>query len=262
MNDELRAYLLNEREFPDLADLPIRWDGIPADAHLPHSNRRKRDDLVEGYYIWSQSKPWAWEGLQRLKETLLERQEPMPWILEHWAHEADSGQRKCPSRVGRPPEDARDIRIWGVHDALLEEGLARTQAIEDIANTIHKSPETVRSALRKATRLLEASLARPVTKRNRRPIPHWLEQAVPYIAPEHWASDEFQFHLERLTRVPIVRRPSRPFDFGTATRVPRRPPVIPAWVSEGMRPLIPRTQWEDAEFQYHLRMMGLVPFKG
>ena len=154
----LREFLLNEnREFPELADLPRRWDMIPPDAVTTHPDLlpiyTQRDTLLASYSNWAFTKRWAWEGLRRLLETLTERQEPIPEILQSWANAASVGSRQQPGQGrGRPPEDERDNRMRLALAVLRAEGLTRETAINEIANACYLSPEAVTSAIRKMER--------------------------------------------------------------------------------------------------------------
>ena len=150
--DDLREFLLNvDDKFPELADLPYWWEQIPADAVDPDlPNYRARDLLVWGYSNWAFSKPWAWEGLRRLLDTLLERREPIPAPLQRWALAVASGRRKPPGTGrGRPDEGERNARIIHAFRVLQNQGYTQAQAINKIADVVCRDSETVSSVIKK-----------------------------------------------------------------------------------------------------------------
>ena len=57
---------INDRKyFPKLEDLPSKWDSIPPDAPDPrYPEISWREAQLICYLNWSETKPWAWEGLQ------------------------------------------------------------------------------------------------------------------------------------------------------------------------------------------------------
>ena len=147
------ADFLNDEpgRYPRLADLPYWWDNTPPDAmdgQLP--NYTQRVILLASYTNWSHTKSWAWEGLRRLLETLLGRQEPIPDILQVWAYEVASGHLKKPGQGrGRREEAERNARIMASLRILTAQGFTEKATIEEIADALHCEVETVRSAIRK-----------------------------------------------------------------------------------------------------------------
>ena len=85
-----------------LEDLPFWWAAIPPDERDPNlPDYLMRDTSLISYSNWAFTKPWAWEGLRRLLDTLLERREPIPEFLQEWANNVASGRRKPPEKLGR-----------------------------------------------------------------------------------------------------------------------------------------------------------------
>ncbi len=80
--EELRAFLENgDGRIPELADLPAWWD-LASDAPDPELDGcSQRAFLIVCYSSWAFTETWAWEGLRRLLDTLLERHEPVPEFL-------------------------------------------------------------------------------------------------------------------------------------------------------------------------------------
>ena len=76
---ELSDFLNDETgRYPELADLPYRWDRIPEDAmacDLP--NYTERTMLLVACNNCTSTKPWAWKGLRRLLEKFQKRREPI-----------------------------------------------------------------------------------------------------------------------------------------------------------------------------------------
>ena len=151
--DDLREFLFNEDGMsPELADLPYWWEQIPPDQRATDMPKhRERDVLISCYSNWAFTKPWAWEGLRRLLETLMERREPIPEALQCWANAAASGQRKPPGTGrGRPQEGERNARIMHAFRVLQSPmGCTQEQAIDLIADAVYLSPDGVRSVIRK-----------------------------------------------------------------------------------------------------------------
>ena len=153
--DELRDFIDNpDGWFPELEDLPVWWDLIPPDEladELP--SYRERDVLIMSYSNWAFSKPWAWEGLRRLLETLRERREAIPEPLAAWAFAVATGSRTEPGTgPGRPTEAERDFRIAVVVRRLRADGYTREEAEVLVAQAAVMHHETVRSALRRVRR--------------------------------------------------------------------------------------------------------------
>ena len=154
----LREFLFNEDgKYPKLADLPRWWEMTPPDAITTHSDLlpiyAERDVLLASYSNWAFTKPWAWEGLRHLLETLTKRREPIPELLQTWANAVAIGSRKPPAQGrGRPAEDERDYRMLHAFRILRDEGLTRKEAIDEIADAIHLNPESVKSQIRKIGR--------------------------------------------------------------------------------------------------------------
>ncbi len=144
LNDETGFY-------PTLADLPYWWDRIPPDAmdsNLP--NYTQRTTLLAAYNNWAFTKPWAWEGLQRLLGTLRDRQEPIPDILQWWAYAVASGRWQSPGQGrGRKENAERNARIMHSLSVLTNQGFTNEASICEIAGALCCAKETVRSAIRK-----------------------------------------------------------------------------------------------------------------
>ena len=149
--DKLADFLKNENgQYSELADLPLWWDAIPPDTRDPnHSNYLMRDIMIFSYMNWSFTKPWAWEGLKRLLNTLLERGEPIPEPLQKWANCFASGKRIPPNKRGRKENSERDARIMAAYRAFRANEYSSEKAMEIIADAIHLSPEAVKSVFQK-----------------------------------------------------------------------------------------------------------------
>ena len=149
---ELDDFLNDESDYwPTLADLPHWWDRIPPDAmdgDLPDYTQRTM--LLVAYSNWAFTKPWAWEGLRRLLETLRERRELIPDILESWAYDVAAGRRRIPGQGrGRKENAERNARIIHSLRVLATQGFTREAAMDEIAEALSCDVETVRSAIRK-----------------------------------------------------------------------------------------------------------------
>ena len=165
MDDELREFLLNkDSRYPSLEDLPYRWEQIPADEPSRIAPQYPHRVMLLGWYSnWAYTKPWAWEGLRRLLDMLLERHAPIPGLLQRWANQAASRQRLPPNRSGAPEKDDRNDRIVHALRVLLERRLTVEKAISEIASVFPSSDpmssdpmssetmssETIRSVIRK-----------------------------------------------------------------------------------------------------------------
>ena len=139
--EDIRSFVENEDgSYPELADLPARWDSIPPDARDPQlENYLARDVLIWGYVNWAFSKRWAWDGLSRLLVTLEDRREPIPKALKDWACSVVSrqarGTLKVPHKIRNPdfaPKDDRDMRIMRVYNILREGGWPEEKAKKEI----------------------------------------------------------------------------------------------------------------------------------
>ena len=148
---ELRAFIDNEDgSFPELADLPFWWDQTPdaPDPELP--NYSQRQILIASYSNWAFTKHWAWEGLRRLLDVLLERGEPVPEILrEVWSDPVAAGRREPPSRLGRPDKAERDARLTHAVRLLRGQGFTQYAAMCAIEDAACMPYATVRSAVRR-----------------------------------------------------------------------------------------------------------------
>ena len=152
------AAILNDEEgkyFPRaLSNLPFVWDRTPPDlrdSELP--NYHHRDIILASYSNWAFDWVWAWEGLRRLLETLMERREPIPEILQMWAYALASGSRKPPGQgPGRKANSERNVRILAVFRVLKAHGYTDVAAMKMIADLLETkiSCEAVRAAIRKA----------------------------------------------------------------------------------------------------------------
>ena len=152
--EKLKAFLNNtDGHYAELADLPFWWDNTPPDARDPElPNYSRRQMLLASYSNWAFTKPWAWEGLRRLLDTLTERREPIPDTLQLWANAAASGRRKPPDlhKRGRKDETERDVRIIDAIRVMRQvHGYSRQAAMQEIARAINVSFDTVRSAVRR-----------------------------------------------------------------------------------------------------------------
>jgi hypothetical protein len=150
--DKLRAFLTNEDgKVAELADLPVWWDRIPADAMAPDlPTYPERIVLIASYMNWSHTRPWAWAGLQRLLRVLRERREPIPELLTDWALNVASSTPWPRRGRGRPREDERDGRVLYALSLLRRDGLTKEKAIEKIACALPDVDyDGVRSIVRK-----------------------------------------------------------------------------------------------------------------
>lgn len=136
MNDVLRELLSEDSRF-GLSNLPYWWDQFEPE---------ERTGLLVFYCTWFTVKPWAWEGLRRLLETLMERREPIPVALQRWATFNAIGRIRPPTRVGPPNKDDRDLRIFAYFRSLRRRGYGVEEAYEKIAAAIDQQPQSVRSA--------------------------------------------------------------------------------------------------------------------
>ena len=82
--------------------------------------------------------------------TLLERSEPIPPTLQLWCIEVAIGKRRPPGQRRGPKEQSnRDVRIVAAFHALRKEGATYDKAFEIIGDVICRSPEAVRSVIRR-----------------------------------------------------------------------------------------------------------------
>ena len=143
----IRAFVEDEGDkFSELADLPFWWDAIPEDepdSGLPAYTARHM--LLSSYSNWSFTKHWAWSGMKQLLAVLLERREPIPEALQHWAYAVALGTRPRPRKAKNAE---RNARLMHVVRALHEElELSKEDAIGEIAVALSMSEGTVRSAV-------------------------------------------------------------------------------------------------------------------
>ncbi len=151
----IRKFVAGEDgRYPELADLPTRWDSIPPAARtLDLPNYLARDVLIWSYSNFAFTKRWAWDGLHRLSVTLEERREPIPSSLLEFAHQVWTGSRTRPRKQpGKSPyaaKDDRDFRIMYLVGVLRKGGLSREKAIANVAEGLGLPEETVISVVRK-----------------------------------------------------------------------------------------------------------------
>ena len=143
----IRAFVEDEGDkFIELADLPFWWETIPDDAldsRLP--NYTARHMLLVSYSNWSFTKRWAWDGMERLLKTLLERREPIPQELQYWAYGVALGTRPRPRKTKNAERNARMTHVVSaLHEELV---LSKEDAIGEIAVALSMAEGTVRSAV-------------------------------------------------------------------------------------------------------------------
>ena len=134
----LRALLLNKDGFPELEDLPHRWERTY--EKRPIGSPELRQVLLLWWYErMASTKPWAWEGLRRLLIALRERGEEIPDPLIAWALDVACELRKPPRRKRGPLRtDHRDVRMLEVLEILLIKG--RKKGSRDCRNRARDEP--------------------------------------------------------------------------------------------------------------------------
>ena len=134
----------------EVLDLVRLWDSIPHDAPDPtHPQYTQRQVLLGSYLNWSHTRTWAWEGMQNLLAELERRREPIPEIVSMWAYGVALGNLPRPERGrGRKSEWNRNARIVSVLRRLRELGYSWQQAINQIAEWMCLSFDTVKRAER------------------------------------------------------------------------------------------------------------------
>lgn len=155
-DDGLRAFFrdhFREDSF-GLYDLPGAWDWLERENVKALATLAQQYWLVK-YLEASPTESWAWEGLQRLLRTLLDRGEPIPGPLQSWALDVASGRRKPPHRGKGPPrKDDRDQRLYVALRMFVAEHpeVPKERAILVLADAMDMNADTVMSAIRKARR--------------------------------------------------------------------------------------------------------------
>ena len=158
LDDDIRAFIEGDGAYPELADLPGRWDSLPPDARAPnHPNYSARVILIASYINFAHTKRWAWDGLNRLLVTLQERREPIPDDLQWWACTVVSRMWErtlnIPSKPRNPrfaAQDDRDFRIMRVVRVLREElDMSREAAIAKVAGALGAKESTIKTVVEK-----------------------------------------------------------------------------------------------------------------
>ena len=154
--------------FPPLADLPAWCDILPAaarDVEDPPPTWRgpipDRRFLIRLYVARSQTKRWAWDGLNRLLVELEDGSDPIPPELAAWAISVVSrryrGTLKVPRKINPnnpkfAPQDDRDHRIMGVYEILRARGWTQQYALADIEDAMGMGSGAVESIYKKMNR--------------------------------------------------------------------------------------------------------------
>ena len=134
---------------PERADLPSWWRWVsPEMPHRRNPNIPLRPALLRTYVHFSDTKPWAKDGLRRLLREFLDNGEDVPEILKEWALHQCAKDTPTPSR-GQPEEADRDLRVCALFVLVRKNGGSRETAFSYIADHLVCAPETVRSIVRK-----------------------------------------------------------------------------------------------------------------
>ena len=96
--------------------------------------------------------PWTFDDLLRLIGGALDEQRDLPTALERWAFEVATGRRARPIKRGPPSNHWNDAVVWAFVELLSGEGgsMSQAEAFRQVGDVIHRSPEAVASARRRA----------------------------------------------------------------------------------------------------------------
>ncbi len=149
--EEWISEALDERTtaIPNLSDLLGLWRETPPDElDADHPGCLLRESYVHACTVLADTKPWAWEGLERLLNYLLENGEPVPRRLHLWGlHQYMTGRPA--RRPGRPEKSERDLRVAVVFTMLRRDGYTRENAIGAIADQMECSIHNIGSIIYK-----------------------------------------------------------------------------------------------------------------
>ena len=149
--EEWISEALDERTtaIPNLSDLLGLWRETPPDElDADHPGCLLRESYVHACTVLADTKPWAWEGLERLLNYLLENGEPVPRRLYLWGlHQYMTGRPA--RRPGRPEKSERDLRVAVVFTMLRRDGYTREKAIGAIADQMECFDHTIGSIIYK-----------------------------------------------------------------------------------------------------------------
>ena len=139
---------------PELSDLLGLWEAtLPDELDPDHPECLLRESYVYACTVLADTKPWAWEGLERLLNYLLENGEPLPRLLHSWALNQYMTGRPAP-RPGRPEKSERDLRVSVVFTMLRCDGYTREKAIGIIADKMNCPEDTIGSIIYKHRKAL------------------------------------------------------------------------------------------------------------
>ena len=127
----------------------------------------QRGLMLAQYLVYARTKRWAWDGLDRLHQVLMQRGDEIPDVLQKHINEAYHGLLTRPLNPNRSPEfspqDDRDFRIMLVIRDLRKRR-TREQAIADVAEATGAKEAKVESVVRKMERFWSEAVER-ATKR-------------------------------------------------------------------------------------------------
>ena len=147
MPDDFGAFLREEDDSPKLEDLPYWWDRTPPDEVDPDlPTYPRRITMLASYLNWQRKKRWAWDGLQKLLVTLLDRGEPIPELLQLWAYRVAAGRSRRPRHSST---SERDRRIMMILQFATNRGFGKGVIAEEIADALGLDIETIRSIIKK-----------------------------------------------------------------------------------------------------------------